>query len=81
MQPLASTWGVHAAGLVDLEVIKSERRQGVAIYLLSEAFRHLAAQGVSLVEAQVRSQDDPARALFEKLGFVEIDQAAAYRKD
>jgi len=81
MQPLAATWGVHAVGLTQLDVLDPERRQGMATYLLGEAFRHLSGQGVSIVEVQVREQNAAARKLFAKLGFEQVDQAAAYRKD
>ena len=81
MEPLASTWGVHAAGLIDLEVAPAERRQGLATYLLGEAFRQLHTEGVGLVEVQIRNDAAPALGLFNALGFEEIDQAAVYRKD
>ncbi len=81
MEPMAASWGVHAAGLVELEVIASQRRQGLATYLLGEAFRHLHGQGVSIVEAQVRDANRPARDLFAKLGFEQVDESVIYRKD
>src|SRR6185295_8145050 len=34
LEPLATTWGVHAAGQLDLEVLAGDRRQGIATYLL-----------------------------------------------
>jgi ribosomal protein S18 acetylase RimI-like enzyme len=80
MQPLSASWGVRAAGLVDLDVLPAERRQGLATFLLGEAFRQLAAQGISLVEAQVDASDAPAYRLFCKLGFEAVDEAVRYRK-
>jgi ribosomal protein S18 acetylase RimI-like enzyme len=80
MQPLSASWGVHATGLVDLEVLPAERRQGLATFLLGEAFRQLATQGVSVVEAQVDPKDAAAYGLFCKLGFEAVDEAVHYRK-
>jgi ribosomal protein S18 acetylase RimI-like enzyme len=80
IQPLSASWGVHAAGLVDLEITADERHQGLATFLVGEAFRQLATQGISLVEAQVPVENAAARGLFTKLGFEQIDQATHYEK-
>ncbi len=80
MQPLSASWGVHAAGLVDLQVLPAERRQGLATFMLGEAFRQLATQGISLVEAQIDPSDVAAYRLFCKLGFEAVDEAVHYRK-
>lgn len=81
IEPLATAWGFHTAGLIDLDVAESERHQGLATYLLSEAFRHLHAQAVSVVEAQVQESNANALKLFGKLGFQEVDQSVVYRKE
>jgi ribosomal protein S18 acetylase RimI-like enzyme len=82
MDLLGATWGVRAAGLTGLEVLLgSNRRQGLAIYIVAEALRHFQQLGVMLVEAQVEAGNLPAQLLFKKLGFVEVDQAVRYRKE
>ena len=81
IDPLATTWGFHTAGLVDLHVAESERHQGLATHLLGEAFRHLHAQSVAVIEAQVREANAIARKLFDSLGFQEVDQSVVYRKE
>ncbi|HEX3871105.1 MAG TPA: GNAT family N-acetyltransferase [Pirellulales bacterium] len=81
LQPLASSWGVHAAGLTDLEVNTEHRRGGLATYLLGESFRHCSIQGASLVEVQTMLSNTAARQLYTKLGFKEVDQGAVFRKD
>jgi GNAT superfamily N-acetyltransferase len=81
LQPLASSWGVHAAGLIDLEVVEDQRRQGLATYLLSESFRYLAQQGYALVEAQTMQANTAARQLYAKLGFQQVDQGRVLRKE
>lgn len=81
IQPLAKSWGVNAAGLVELEVAEQHRRQGIATFLLGEAFRQLQAQGVSLIEAQTMQSNTAAHKLYDKLGFKLVDQGAVYRKE
>ena len=81
IEPLSSSWGVHAAGVVELLVDAAQRRQGLATFLLGEAFRHLQGCGISLVEVQTMQSNTAARNLYQKLGFQEIDQGAVYRKD
>ena len=80
MLPLCSSWGIHAVGLMELSVQPGEHRQGTATYLMGEAVRHLSGSGVSVVEAQVPDENDPALALFGKLGFVEVDRTVSLRK-
>lgn len=80
IEPLAASWGVQAAGLMELEVDAAHRRQGLATFLLGEAFRQLHAERVSLIEVQTMQHNIPARALYGKLGFHQIDQGAVYRK-
>ena len=81
IEPLASTWGFHAAGLINLKVADGERHQGLATYLLGDAFRQLHTQSVAVVEAQVAESNQLARELFTKLGFAEVDQSVVYRKE
>jgi ribosomal protein S18 acetylase RimI-like enzyme len=80
MEPMSRTWGVNAAGLVDLQVDQKQRRQAVATYMLGEAFRCLAGQGVTLVEAQAAETDPVSQSLFKKFGFTEVDRATRFLK-
>src|SRR5262249_35289649 len=81
METMVGAWGVHAVGIVDLEVLVPKRRTGLARYLLGEALRQLQSQGVSLAETHVPVDNGPALALFRRLGFNEVDQSVFYRKD
>jgi ribosomal protein S18 acetylase RimI-like enzyme len=81
IQPLGASWGVHAAGLRDLEVAESHRRQGLGVCLLGEVFRHLQARGFTLVEAQTMEHNQAAQRLYAKLGFQLVDQGTVFRKD
>lgn len=81
MRPHGSNAPAHAVGLIDLETVESGRRQGLATFLLCEAFRHFGAAGVATVEVQTMQRNVPAVKFYEKLGFRCIDQGAVYRKD
>ena len=81
MEPLASSWGVHASGLSHLEVPPDLRRNGLATYLVGESLRQLQSQGVTLVEAQVATDNEAAVGLMQKLGFTEVDRADVLVKE
>ncbi len=80
MQPLASAWGVPAAGLMNVTIEGPRRRQGLASYLVAEALHDLAAEGVTLVETQVSEANAAAMSLFGKLGFQAADHGTVFRK-
>ena len=80
MEPLSTSWGVRAVGLIDFEVTESYRRNGLATYLLSEAFRRLQHEGVQVVEAQTMQHNAAALRLYAKLGFHEVDRGTVFRK-
>jgi len=80
MEPIGAGMLGRRIGLVDLWVDEALRRRGVAVYLLSEAFRQFMRQGVTLIEAQTRNDNGPARALLEKLGFQPVAHGTVFRK-
>ena len=71
----------RAAGVIELQVEPQHRRQGLATFLLAEALRVLASQGVAVIEAQIAESDAPAAALYEKLGFQPIGRGTVYWKE
>ena len=80
MQPIASAWGVAAAGLLHVDIEGARRRQGLASYLVAEALHDLAQEGVTVVEAQVVETNAPAVSLFEKLGFTVADRGTLFSR-
>jgi len=80
IDPLASSWGVHAAGLAQLEIAEGVRRQGLATFLLGEALRQLHVQGITLVEAQASQGNAVALCLLHKLGFHQVDEGVVLEK-
>lgn len=80
MQPIAASWGVRAAGVLDVTVDPNQTRTGLATCLLGEGFRALQQQAISLVEVQVSERNIPAVSLWHKLGFNAVDQGTIFRK-
>lgn len=80
MQPLATAWGVHATGLMRVDVDGGRRRQGYANYLLAEALHDLAQEGVAVAETHVSEAHEAAIKLFFKLGFEAVGHGTVYRR-
>jgi ribosomal protein S18 acetylase RimI-like enzyme len=81
VEPLSTSWGVPSAGMFDLEVNAACRQQGLATFLLTEAFQRLRNRGIARVEAQTMQHNEPAVKLYEKLGFNRVDEGVVYRKE
>ena len=80
IEPLSTGWRVPTAGMFDLHVTPEARRQGLATYLLGEAFTRLRNRGIVLVEAQTMRGNTPALAMYQKLGFETVDHGYVFRK-
>ena len=78
MEPLAAGWGVHARGLIALEIGEPHRRQGLATFLLGEAMREMRNHGIAFVEAQAKQTNNAAIELLGKLGFKEVEQGIVF---
>jgi ribosomal protein S18 acetylase RimI-like enzyme len=81
IEPLSTRWNAATAGMFDLRVTDQRRRQGLATFLLVDAFERLRSRGIVTVEAQTMQQNAPALALYAKLGFTKVDEGVVYRKD
>jgi GNAT superfamily N-acetyltransferase len=80
MEP-RGTYGIgRAAGLIELGVDESLRRRGLAIFLLSEAFRQFIGQGILLVETQVMQHNVAALGMYQRLGFELVGHGGVFRK-
>ena len=80
IEPLASTWGVHAMGLLELEIADAEHRAALASFLLGEAIRDLQSMGVTLVELHLPDSDSELIEICNKMGFQQLDQAIQFHK-
>jgi ribosomal protein S18 acetylase RimI-like enzyme len=81
LETMIGTWGVHAVGIVDLEVLSERRRRGLATNLLGEAFRQLQTQGITLAEVHVPETNAAALGVFRHLGFEQVDATTLYCKE
>jgi ribosomal protein S18 acetylase RimI-like enzyme len=70
----------HIMALIDLVVAEAYRRRGLAVFLLSEAFRQFARQGITTIEAQAMQHNVAALGMYRKLNFQQIDQGSVFRK-
>lgn len=80
IEPLASSWGVHAVGLLSLEVSAIANECAVATHFFGEIFRQLQGFGITLVEFQLRADQTLALEACLKLGLEEIDQGLLFQK-
>lgn len=80
MDTFSRSWGVQAAGMIELRVRSELQRQGLGTFLVGEAMHQLRSTGVALVEVQTMVHNTPALGLYRKLGFHVVDQGAVYRK-
>jgi ribosomal protein S18 acetylase RimI-like enzyme len=74
MQPLSLESPAMSRGLYDLRIDPGQRRGGMATYLVGEAMRQLAQNGVGRIEVQVRDSDTASLGVFRKLGFETVTQ-------
>ncbi len=80
MEPIGSGGVGRRTGLVDLFVDPALRRRGLAVFLLSEAFRQFGRQGITVIEAQTMQHNAHALGMYRKLGFEQVGQGIVYRK-
>ncbi len=71
--PLGRLWNPQAMGLLSIRVEESMRRQGLATFLLGEAWRQLAGEGIGLVEAHCGEAGSPYAGLLAKLGMKPVE--------
>jgi GNAT superfamily N-acetyltransferase len=71
----------RATGLVELYVEEEFRRRGLALFLLSEAFRQFLREGISWVEAHAMQHNTAALGVYRKLGFGQVGQGSVFRKE
>jgi len=80
MEPLASSWGIHARGLLRLQVDSPHDQESVALFLLGDALRQMAAEGATVAEAHINGRDDPLGPILARLGFQEVEQAIEFSR-
>jgi GNAT superfamily N-acetyltransferase len=81
MEPSGSSGVSRSIGLLELHVAESFRRRGVAVFLLSEAFRRFLRDGITEVETQSPLSNAAGAAVLRKLGFQEMGRGCVFRKE
>lgn len=66
------------ADMMNVAVAPAYRRQGIAEALILELIQRLKAQEVHSLTLEVRTSNDPAKALYEKLGFAQVGRRPNY---
>ena len=80
IEPLASSWGVHARGLTRLDVQEDDEQDALATFLLAESMRIMSLDGVTLAEVQTASGDRRLGQVLSKLGFQFVEEGIELRK-
>ena len=80
MDLYAWRWHQAAAGLYDIDVIPTLRRQGLSKYLFAHMLRYLHDQFYTLVEAHAPASNPAAVQLLLSLGFKQVDEGRVYEK-
>ena len=80
IEPLASSWGIHAMGMLHFEVNDNQRRATLATFLLGEAIRELQSFGVTLVEVHADEKDEELFSVYSNLGFQQVDTGIQFER-
>lgn len=72
---------IDDADMMNLAVSGSYRRQGVAESLVETLIMQLKEQGVHSLTLEVRLSNEPAKALYEKLGFMQVGRRPNYYRN
>ncbi len=80
VEPLATSWGVRAMGLLSMELSAESGECALAVHFFAEIFRQFQGLGITLVECQLQSDEVLAIEVCRKLGFDEIDRGLLFQK-
>lgn len=69
---------LDAADMMNLAVAPAYRRKGVAQALVNALVEHLQSNGVIALLLEVRISNEPAIALYEKMGFEQVGRRPKY---
>ena len=81
MDLVPATLHPSSVGLIEVWVEESARRRGLAIFLLSEAFRQFNRENTREVEVQAMQHNLAAQSLYRKMGFKQFGQGSVFRKE
>ena len=81
MEPIASSWGVHAVGIMQLEDGQDGSLSEEETFLIGEILRQERSRGATLAEVHVAATDVERLEMFARLGFEEVDRSVTFRKE
>jgi len=81
MELVPTTVHPVSVGLIEVWVEESARRRGLAVFLLTEAFRQFNRENTREVEVQAMQHNLAAQALYRKMGFKQFGQGSVFRKE
>lgn len=79
LQPLAKTWGEHAAGILKVVDTPELRSQGHTALLISEILQTLVQEQVGVVEAVLPAEDRDLAPILESLTFEAYEHGRVYQ--
>jgi len=80
MYPLAKSWNITSAGLVDMNIDPAHLTLDTTRFFIAEVSRYLYRRSISLLEVQHSQGDERAATIFADLGFQQIDEALVLEK-
>ena len=69
------------ADMMNIAVSADYRRQGIGQTLVERLVAELSAAGVHSLALEVRASNEPAKALYEKLGFTQVGRRPNYYRN
>ena len=78
--PHRSDDGAERGFIEDLVVARSQRDQGIGRRLMEIAESHYAKRGSEGIELTVRANNEPARHLYDSLGYTTVQKRLRMRK-
>ena len=67
--------------LLRIGIVPERRGEGLSTAFLQHLIDALVAEGVAVIDLEVRSDNVPARALYRRMGFQTIAERTQYYKD
>jgi ribosomal protein S18 acetylase RimI-like enzyme len=81
MEDFSWRWGTPAIGILDLTIADSQRRRGLAKFLLAGVIQYWQDQYFGLIEAHAMERNLAALHLYQGLGFEQMDVGRVYRRE
>ena len=78
----AGIWCIYETAEIARIAVKADmRRRGIGAALMNSLIKHAGKKGCERILLEVNENNDAARKMYEKFGFVKIDIRKNYYKD